>query len=138
MKWLPIAGALLVVLMAMPTQAQTPAESGSTLRFSGGITPGEVTATPEMWFYQQQMNRWDNPKEAIRRKAEFRSAQREARLASRRWFGVSLARPMTSTAVLNGEHAATWTGGSPLHPYQWSGAAPVVIVERMDRSRSTY
>ena len=95
MKWLPIAVALLVSLMAIPTQAQTPAESGSTLRFSGGITPGEVAATPEMWFYQEQMSRRDDPKEALRRKAEFRTAQREARLVlpgARRKLAAQVAR----------------------------------------------
>lgn len=138
MKWLPIAVGLLVVLMAMPAEAQTPAETGSTLRYSGGITPGEVTATPEMWFYQEQMSRRDDPKEAVRRKAEFRTAQREARLAARRWFGVSLMRPMTSTAIMNGESAAVWTGGNPLAPYQWRGTSSVIVVNRFDRSRSSY
>ncbi len=138
MKWLPIAVALLVVLMAVPAEAQTPAETGSTLRYSGGITLGEVTATPEMWFYQEQMSRRDDPKEAVRRKAEFRTAQREARLAARRWFGVSLSRPMTSTAIMNGESAAVWTGGNPLYPYQWRGTAPVIVVNRFDRARSSY
>ncbi len=138
MKWLPIAVALLVSLMAMPAQAQAPAENGSTLRFSGGITPGEVAATPEMWFYQEQMNRRNDPKEALRRKAEFRTAQREARLASRRWFGVSMARPTTSTAIMNGESSAMWTGGDPLYPYRWSGSGPVIVVNQFSRSRSTY
>lgn len=138
MKWLPISVALLGVLMAMPAEAQTPAENGSTMRFSGGITPGEVTATPEMWFYQEQMSRRDNPKEAVRRKAEARTAQREARLAARRWFGVSLARPTTSTAIMNGESAATWTGNDPFYPYRWRGTSPVIVVNRFDRSRSTY
>ena len=138
MRWLPIGMALLVVLMAMPAEAQKPAESGSTLRFSGGITPGEVTATPEMWFYQEQMARRDSPKEAVRRKAELRTTQREARLAARRWYGVSLMRPTTSTAIMNGESAAVWTGGDPLYPYRWRGTSPVIVVNRFDRSRSTY
>ena len=138
MKWLPIGMALLVVLMAMPAVAQTPAESNSSMRFSGGITPGEVTATPEMWFYQEQMNRRDDPKEAVRRKAEFRTAQREARLAARRWYGVSVARPMTSTAIMNGESGPTWVGSDPLYPYRWRNSSPVVVVNQFDRARSTY
>jgi hypothetical protein len=138
MKWLPIAVTLLAVLMAIPAQAQAPAENGSTLRFSGGITPGEVTATPEMWFYQEQMSRRDDPKEAVRRKAEFRTAQREARLESRRWFGVSLMRPMMSTAIMEGESAAVWTGGDPFYPYRWSGRTSAIVVHRSDVSRSTY
>lgn len=140
MKWLPIAASLIVALMTIPAEAQKPAEDGTTLRFSGGITPGEVTATPEMWFYQERMNRRDNPKEAVRRKAEFRAAQREARLASRRWFGISLSRPTTSTAIMNGEAAATWTGTDPWYPYRWVGSAssPVIVVNRFNRARSSY
>ncbi len=138
MKWLPIGMTLLVVLMAMPADAQTLAENGASLRFSGGITPGEVAATPEMWFYQEQMNRRENPKEAVRRKAEMRTAQREARLASRRWYGISLMRPMTSTAIMNGESAAVWTGNDPLYPYRWRSTTPVIVVNQFDRSRSTY
>lgn len=138
MKWLPIGIALLVVMMAIPAQAQSPSEKSSTMRFGGGITPGEVTATPEMWFYQEQMSRRDDPKEAVRRKAEFRASQREARLAARRWFGVSLMRPTTSTAIMNGESGAVWTGSDPLYPYRWRGASPVVVVNQFDRSRSTY
>ncbi len=138
MKLLPIPVALFVALMAMPAGAQAPAESGTTMRFSGGIAPGEVTATPEMWFYQEQMNRRADPKEAVRRKAEFRTAQREARMAARNWFGVSLARPTTSTAVMNGESAAVWTGGDTNYPYRWSGRGPVIVVQQYERSRSTY
>lgn len=138
MKWLPIAVALLVVLMAIPAQVQAPAENESTMRFSGGITPGEVTATPEMWFYQEQMLRRDDPKEAVRRKAEFRTAQREARIESRRWFGVSLMRPMTSTAIMDGEAAAVWTGGDPFYPYRWPGRTPAIVVHRTESPRSTY
>ncbi len=138
MRWLPIAVTLLVVLMAVPAQAQAPAENGSTMRFSGGIAPGEVTATPEMWFYQEQMLRRDDPKEAVRRKAEFRTAQRESRLASRRWFGVSLMRPTMSTAVMDGEGAAVWTGTDPFYPYRWSGRTPAVVVNRAEVPRSTY
>jgi hypothetical protein len=136
MKWLPIAIALLVVLMAVPAVAQTPAENGTTLRFSGGITPGEVTATPEMWFYQQERNRWENPKEAIRRRAQFQTAQREARMAARRWFGVSNSRPTVSAAFMNGEAGATWTGGDPFYPYRWTGTSPVIVVNRSTRSRT--
>jgi len=138
MKWLPIGVPLLVVMMAMSAEAQAPAENNSSMRFSGGITPGEVTATPEMWFYQEQMNRRDDPKEAVRRKAEFRTAQREARLAARRWYGVSLSRPTTSTAIMNGESAAVWTGSDPLYPYRWRNTSPVVVVNQFGRSRSTY
>lgn len=138
MKWLPIGITLLVLMMAIPANGQAPAENGTSMRYSGGITPGEVTATPEMWFYQEQMNRRDDPHEAVRRKAEFRTAQREARLASRRWFGVSLMRPLTSTATMNGETAAVWTGGDPFYPYRWYGTTPVIVVNRFDRARSTY
>ncbi|MGI6418415.1 MAG: hypothetical protein ACOX1P_22405 [Thermoguttaceae bacterium] len=138
MRGLSIGLGLIVALLAVPAAAQPPKSETTTMRFSGGITPGEVTATPEMWFYQQQVSRHDDPKVAVRRKAEFRSAQRDARLASQRWYGLSNSRPVVSTDPIHGEYSAAWTSGNLYHPYRWTAASPVIVVNRFDRSRSTY
>lgn len=138
MKGLPIGIGLVVALLVLPAAAQTPKSENATLRFSGNITPGEVAATPEMWFYQQYLSRHDDPKEAVRRKAEFRSSQRDARLASQRWYGVSNSRPTVSTDPIHGEYSAAWASGNLYHPFRWTPVSPVIVVNRFDRSRSTY
>jgi len=123
---------------AMPAMGQAPAETGSPMSYAGGITPGEVTATPDMWFYQQQMNRRDDPKEAVRRKAEFRTAQREARLAARRWYGMSNSRPLAGTDPVNGDYSARWTSGNQFYPFRWSAANPIIVVNQFPRAHSSY
>jgi len=48
---------------------------------------------PEVWVYMETLKRYDDPKQAVRRKAEQRSARRRARLESQRWYGISPLRP---------------------------------------------
>jgi hypothetical protein len=83
---------------------------------------GEVSATPEMWLYEQQLHRHDNPKYAVREKAEFRARQREHRIAAMSWFGMSNLRPMANPDVMHGGYSPQWTGNHP-NPMRWSGAA---------------
>src|SRR6266496_763469 len=44
-------------------------------------SPGQVQATPEIWFYQQELARYNqpNPKTLVRVAAEQKAAQRRAR-----------------------------------------------------------
>lgn len=60
--------------------------------------PSLGNATPEMWFYLQEMHRYDNPQLARRRRAELTAAARRARLFSQQWYGISNLRP-TANAV---------------------------------------
>ncbi len=55
----------------MPTSATSSAVDLST---------GQVSATPEMWFYEQELRRYDDPRNAIRAQAAMKTAQRNARL----------------------------------------------------------
>lgn len=96
--------------------------------------PAEMTTTgqtPEMWFYQQERNRWEDPKEAVRRHAEFRAAQRSQRIASMQWYGMSNSRPQASVSPHTSSYSPTW-GSSSFDPYRWSTArdtsATTVIV----------
>jgi hypothetical protein len=87
--------------------------------------------TPEMWFYQQERNRWEDPKEAVRRHAEFRAAQRSSRIAAMQWYGMSNSRPQASVSPHTSSYSPTW-GSSSYDPYRWSTArdtsATTVIV----------
>lgn len=52
-----------------------------------------TTPTESMWFYQQEMKRYDNPRMQVRRAAELRAAERRVRLTAMRWLGYSKVRP---------------------------------------------
>lgn len=77
--------------------------------------------SPELWLYNQQMRRYDDPAQAVRRNAEQRAAQRTARLNSMRWFGYSNSRPQASGVPFMSVYSPVWTGNG-YNPYEWVGA----------------
>ena len=83
---------------------------------------------PEMWFYEQSMRNYQNPALAVRERAEFRGAQRQSRIASRQWYGISNARPRAGTDPLHSDYGQTWSSGDGYHPLRWSGGATTVVV----------
>ena len=91
MKWLVIGFSLAVVFVAVPALAEKPETGGIDLKST--ISPGELTPTPEMWFYEEDFRRYTDPKLAVRKKAEFRTATRQQRMAALKWFGMSNQRP---------------------------------------------
>src|SRR5690242_16451786 len=42
------------------------------------VSSSELTPTPEMWFYEQERRRWDDPQMLVRAHAEEKAAQRRA------------------------------------------------------------
>jgi hypothetical protein len=88
-----------------------------------------VSPTPEMWFYEQERTRYEDPKAAVRRKAEFRSAQRQNRLAACKWFGMSNSRPTASPTPVTGTYSPVWASNTP-DPYRWSGVGGASMVLR--------
>ena len=125
MKWLPIALAALFVLTAAPAMAQQPYTP--ELGYSVGISPGSVSATPEMWFYEQYLRQYQDPAAAVRRAAEFRSQQRQARLATQRWHGVTMSRPTKNTSFLHSGYTPIWTGSSTYQPHRWTHNRPAAF-----------
>jgi hypothetical protein len=77
-----------------------------------------LSRTPEMWFYEQERIRYEDPKAAVRRRAELRGAQRGERLAAQQWYGISNSRPMVSTTPLMGSYAPYW-GSNTYDPKRW-------------------
>lgn len=97
--------------------------------FERPISLGELTPTPEMWFYEQALKEYRDPKSAVRRKAEFRAEQRQRRIASMEWFGYSNARPLANADYQFGPPSAQWSSNSS-HPLLWRGvSSPRVIYE---------
>lgn len=111
---------------AAPTVQETPVGSGLSL--------GEVQPTPEMWFYEQELRRYNDPRQQVRRKAEFRAEQRQHRLAALHWFGYSNARPTASMTPTCGQYSPSWVGNH-YHPFWWRGTSgATVVVQRPIRA----
>lgn len=125
----------LCLLLASPTLAQEAMTSTASPNISSGesnitLLPSSVQATEKMWFYQQEEKKRLSPAQAVRRKAEFKSAQRRARMAAMKWFGYSNLRPRVSPDPINGSYSPYWAGNNRLAPYIWSGSAPTIVVLR--------
>ncbi len=135
MRSLGIALFIFIAASALPAVGQERVPQGSLSTTESvplcTLPTGSMPVTPEMWFYEQQLREYLSPKLAVRRNAEFRANQRRHRLAAMRWFGFSAARPRSETDPWNGGgYGATWTGGSELHPYRWSGAGWSTVIIR--------
>lgn len=88
--------------------------------------------TPEMWLYLQELRRNDDPKMAVRRKAEFRADQRRRRIASREWFGLSNMRPRANPTPWFGNYSPQWGSNDVLRPDRWTanGSLPIYGAHR--------
>jgi hypothetical protein len=95
-----------------------------------GISPSQMT--PEMYLYLHELKRYDDPKQAVRRKAELKTAQRNQRLAAQKWFGVSNARPMASAQPFMDLYSPRWIGNG-YNGFNWAGVsesgANIIVVE---------
>jgi len=107
-----------------------PAPTAVTTPATVHVSQGQLTATPEMWLYEQEMRRYEDPKTAVRRKAEQRSQARLDRIQAMKWFGLSNSRPVASAVpFMAGTYSPAWTGNHA-DPNRWvgSGGAPVIIL----------
>jgi hypothetical protein len=131
-SWIPLA--LLVLASPAWASAQEPhVARRSTEPFvdHGGhvATSGMVKPTVAMWFYEQELQRHNDPKTAIRRRAEFRAQQRQGRLAAMRWYGKSNSRPMASPTPFPSGYSAYW-GSNTYNPQRWQPAGATTVVVR--------
>jgi hypothetical protein len=117
MKTLAVIPALVLLVLASPVFAQKPTNVRSA---DITVSPGELKATPEMWFYEQEMRRHDDPKAAVRERAEFRADQRQNRLETMKWYGFSNARPRVCADYINGDGGPRWTSRSLYYPDRWT------------------
>lgn len=136
MKRLPIAAiaGLLLSSVAGTIAAQDLIEPQAASRRAApptpNFSPGEVTPSEAMWFYQEQMRLYNDPHFMQRKRAEFRAQQRAHRMAAMSWFGYSNARPSAGiTPFTGGSYSPAWVGN--VHdPYAWRGVGytPLVVV----------
>ncbi len=134
MRTLVLAMSIVSVLATAQLFAQQPPDGrGAAATTSVDGLPGTVQATPQMWFYVQEMRRYDDPKTAVRRKAEFRAAQRRNRLAALKWFGYSNARPQANPTPWTYVYSPTWIGNTG-NPYNWAGGMGTAFAVYESRS----
>ncbi len=130
MKWLAISAPIVMICLASPALAQKP----TTVVVRPAPTPtaafsmGELSPTPEMWFYEQYLRQYQDPKVAVRNNAEFRAEQRQRRLAALKWYGFSNQRPKASVDSVHSDYSPSWSSGSANYPFRWGGAAASSIV----------
>ena len=128
MKRLSIGVFILFVSAAVPALADRPL--AQQLASEAGISPGEIRATPEMWFYEQYRREYQDPKMSVRRNAEYRAAQRRQRMAALKWFGFSNQRPQAGPEPFHGEWSPAWTSNNGVYPYRWTGFGWPWVVSR--------
>jgi hypothetical protein len=109
--------------------AKAPARPRAVVRREAEPTLSPPTPTPEMWLYEQELKRHDDPKLAVRRAAEYRATQRQRRIESRKWFGLSNSRPVASPNPWYETYSPMWTGNTAF-PYEWSGAGGPAVAYR--------
>ena len=140
MRGLTLATPLLVTSLAAITEAQPPkpplrATQKSSVDAPIPISLGQLTPTPEMWFYDQAMRRRSDPHVLVQEKASYDAAQRQRRLATQRWFGISNARPSANVTPLMGNYSPSWVSNTA-NPMQWSGQNNTNTVYRRVARRS--
>ena len=118
-----IISALSATLLAgaLCTTASAQSVSPSDLERTDTVDlPSGIDASPEMWMYLHEYKRSKDPREAVRAKAITRAKQRQARLESQKWYGLSKSRPganaMPQMSVFYGQQ---W-GGLAWSPNQWT------------------
>ena len=121
---------VLLGLAATAAQAQNPFDAAPAAPGlpAAQASPSDLPSpeSPEMYMMMKMWEKYDDPKEAVRRKAEQKAADRRARLASQKWYGHSQSRPMVNPAF-GFSYANRWVG-TGIHPYQWRSSTYPVIV----------
>jgi hypothetical protein len=119
MSRLIIVLALALSLHVGIAHAARPISGGTGVDSS--ISSSELKVTPEMWFYEQNMRMYKDPKMAVRANAEYRSVQRQHRIASMKWFGFSNSRPRASSDPFHGDYSPSWVSNPGYYPSRWNG-----------------
>jgi hypothetical protein len=96
--------------------------AGSPLAAQGPDNQAVVDEERESTYYPQPTYRPD-PRSIIHQKAQARAYQRQARLASMSWYGMSNSRPMAASTPFTSRYSPVWEmpGGRPFawHLNSW-------------------
>jgi hypothetical protein len=119
MKRLIIALALPLLFAAGAAAAERPTSPG--MGGNSSVSYSELKVTPEMWFYDQAMRQYKDPRMAVRANAELRADQRQHRLASMKWFGFSNSRPRANGDPFHADYSPAWVASPGYYPSRWAG-----------------
>jgi hypothetical protein len=136
MKRLSMVLSVTVLAMVMaPAWAANPTAPSTQVKMKSDVSvPSvEVTPTPEMWFYQQYQQQYQDPQSMVHRAADARAAERARRLAAQKWYGISNARPRASTDPYNDDASPHWVSGNDFFPSRWHNQAGVTIIVPHDK-----
>jgi hypothetical protein len=93
-------------------------------------SPGESYLSREARAHEQYLMQSQANAEWIHRAAIARADQRNRRLESQRWFGISNTRPNASPDPFDGDYAPGWASNYPFYPMRWlGGGEPWGLVE---------
>ena len=120
---------LVVVLASSAARGQEPAPGEKQPPIERATSFSQMTPTPGMWFYDQAQRQYNDPKQSVRRKAEFMADQRRRQIASMEWFGFSNSRPVVNPTPYTGTYSPMWVSNGAC-PSQWSGSAPQTLIVR--------
>ncbi|MCC9604540.1 hypothetical protein LOC68_27515 [Blastopirellula sp. JC732] len=137
-KMICVATALTTLLVASAAMAQ----DLTVLRSSSSPSdmpaqplesaPALSASTPEMWFYLMETRRAESPSVLRLQRAQFIAGQRNARIAAREWYGVSVARPEANATPFFREYSNLRTNisYSPETQLRYTtGVRPVYVTE---------
>lgn len=120
--WLSLAAA------ALTTSASAQGLGSTPLAPSPEVSLSSMQMTPEMWYYQQEYRRENDPRELRKARARYHAAQREQRIASQKWYGLSPLRPVASPTPFLGSYSPRWVGNS-IDPHYWrSGTSTYLAI----------
>ncbi len=132
MKRIILGFAILPAILACSVVA---AQDLGKLQKPNAAAGDQVAQTEDMWFYLQELRRYDDPMMAVRRKAELKGKQRRQRLAAMKWFGYSQSRPTANPTPIMGYYSPMWSGNGS-DPYLWIGNAYVTTAVRVERAEA--
>ena len=112
---------LTLVLAGNCAFAQRPGTTSGTEEAAQIAPPG---VSPEIWAYIQELRRQDDPKLNARRAAQFKTQQRQARLATQQWFGYSNLRPTVNPIPFMSNYSPMWVGNQNLDQNWSAGGFP--------------
>lgn len=83
-------------------------------------TLGDPGMTPDLWWRMKMLKEAKDPQTAVQAKAAARAAARRQRIAARKWYGMSNARPVVNTTPFFGDYSPRWVGHTQ-YPDRWTG-----------------
>jgi len=128
MKRLSLSLVLLALALTASAGAKDPDPKSKPTNQTAISSPGEVSPTPEMWFYQQYLQQHKDPQVLVQQRAEARAAERIHRITSLQWYGMSNSRPRASNDPYNNDYGPTWVSGNELSPNRWSANIHTAVV----------